>query len=64
MKTTTITREYDEEGRVTREIRVEVEHPERVVVDSGQWWKPQPGWWQYPVITYGTTSGNPAALTS
>ena len=58
MKTTTITREYDDEGRCIREIRVEHEVPDALPqpVYPNDWWRPQPGWWQYPIISYTTSS--------
>jgi len=40
---------------MVREIRVEVERPDIPVIPN-QWWQPQPGWWQNPVISYTTTS--------
>ena len=65
MKTTTITREYDDEGRCIRETQVEYEVPEPkpqpyipYIID-GKWWPPQPvapGWWQYPIISSTTTT--------
>ena len=61
VKTTTITREYDDKGNLVREIRVEREYadPAPITVGDDYWWRPQPGWWQNPVISY---SSNTTAL--
>ncbi len=61
MKTTTVTREYDAEGRCVRETRVEVEHsdPKPYTVGDDYWWRPQPPWWRSPVITWTASDTTP-----
>ena len=60
-KTTTTTREYDDEGRLVKETTVEVEWPEPYR-DSGRWWQPNPlPWWQNPIISYAQTTPNTGA---
>jgi hypothetical protein len=60
-KTITTTREYDDQGRVTKETTIEVEWPEPYR-DSGQWWQPVQPWWQNPVISYTVTNNTDRLL--
>lgn len=46
--TRTITREYDAQGRLVREVEVVITTPEPYYVAPVQWWQPVP---IYPTIT-------------